>query len=286
MRSQRARLRTGFWSRFTVSRLWLRMSGRASMTVRSRSSEPSKSGIRTSIPIPGLVSRIARIVSAKIREPPSGRSSRATLVTTTCSSPHRADRLRDPPRLVVVEPGRPAGLDRAEPAGPGARVAQDHDRGGPLVPALADVRAVGLLADRVEVQAAEQALEVVVVLARRHPGPDPVGVAAERRSSRRPPAARRCRRPSRSTAAPVRGVRRSPGGSNIGSSRAIGRSLVQRRSAAAGRTCRGGPSRRRGREAELRLAPCATTPSRSRRSTRETSSPRFGCADQARRAAP
>ena len=36
--------------------------------------------------MPGLVSRIARIVSAKIREPPSGRSSRATLVTTTCSS--------------------------------------------------------------------------------------------------------------------------------------------------------------------------------------------------------
>ena len=30
---------------------------------------------------------MAVIVSAKIREPPSGRSSRATLVTTTCSRP-------------------------------------------------------------------------------------------------------------------------------------------------------------------------------------------------------
>ncbi len=37
------------------------------------------------MPIPGECSRIARMVSAKIREPPSGRSSRATLVTTTCS---------------------------------------------------------------------------------------------------------------------------------------------------------------------------------------------------------
>ena len=39
------------------------------------------------MPIPGDVARIALIVSAKIRAPPSGRSSRATLVTTTCSSP-------------------------------------------------------------------------------------------------------------------------------------------------------------------------------------------------------
>ena len=92
-----------------------------------------------------------------------------------------AERLGDPPRLVVVEPGRPAGLDRAEPAGPGAGVAQDHDRRGPLVPALPDVRAVGLLADGVEAEAAEEPLEVVVVLAGRHPGPDPVRVAAHRR---------------------------------------------------------------------------------------------------------
>ena len=131
---------------------------------------------------------VARIVSAKMCAPPSGRSSRATLVTTTCSRPERADRLGDAARLVVVEPGRPAGLDGAEAAGAGARVAEDHDRGGALVPALPDVRAAGLLADRVEVQAAEQALQVVVVLAGRHPRPDPVGMAAERASSRRPPA--------------------------------------------------------------------------------------------------
>ena len=87
LRSQRARLRTGFWSRRTVSRLWLRMSGRASMTTRNAASLPLKSGIRTSMPIPGEVSRICRIVSAKTLAPPSARSSRATLVTTTCSRP-------------------------------------------------------------------------------------------------------------------------------------------------------------------------------------------------------
>ena len=132
------------------------------------------------MPIPGERSRICRMVSAKMPRPPSGRSSRATLVTTTCSSCMAATATRDAARLVVIEPGRPAGLDRAEAARPGAGVAQDHDRRGALVPALPDVRAVGLLADRVQVEAAEQALEVVVVLARWHPRPDPVGMAALR----------------------------------------------------------------------------------------------------------
>ena len=37
--------------------------------------------------VPGFVRRIWRIVSATIPAPPSGRSSRATIVTTTCLSP-------------------------------------------------------------------------------------------------------------------------------------------------------------------------------------------------------
>ena len=94
--------------------------------------------------------------------------------------PHRGDGLRDAARLVVVEPGRAAGLHGAEAAGPGARVAEDHDRGGALVPALPDVRAVGLLADRVELEPAQQALEFVVVVAGRQPGTDPVRVASRR----------------------------------------------------------------------------------------------------------
>ena len=62
------------------------MSGPASMTVRSGASSPLKSGIRTSTPMSGLRARISRIVAAKAPAPPSGRSSRATLVTTTWSS--------------------------------------------------------------------------------------------------------------------------------------------------------------------------------------------------------
>src|SRR4029077_9669343 len=85
------------------------------------------------------------------------------------------------PRLVLVVPGRPARLHRAEAACPGARVAEDHDRRGALVPALPDVRAAGLLADGVEVQTAQQALQVVVVLARRDAGADPVRVSPEGR---------------------------------------------------------------------------------------------------------
>ena len=70
-------------------------------------------------------------------------------------------------------------------------------------------------------QAAHQALEVVVVLAGRQPGLDPVGVAT-RRSGRRPTG--RAPRPSRSSVgSPARGRAPRPAGSNIGSSRAIGR---------------------------------------------------------------
>src|SRR5690606_37923858 len=73
-------------SRSTVSRLWFRMSSRASITVRNAASSPLKSGISTSTVHPGRAPRHSRIVSAKIAAPPSGRSSRLTLVMTTCSS--------------------------------------------------------------------------------------------------------------------------------------------------------------------------------------------------------
>src|SRR3977135_436025 len=87
-------------------------------------------------------------------------------------------RLCHPRPFVLVEPFGTAGFDVAEAAGPGTGVAQDHDRRRALIPALPDVRAMGLLADRVEVEAAQQALQIVVVVARRDPGPDPVRVAA------------------------------------------------------------------------------------------------------------
>ena len=171
------------------------------------------------------------IVSAKIRDAAVGQVVAGDARHDDVLEPERRDGLGDAARLVVVEPGRPAGLDRAEAAGPGAGVAEDHDRGGALVPALADVRAVGLLADRVQAQAAEQALEVVVVVAGRDPGPDPVGVPAERQRAvgGRPDRARRRARSSASSSRrrrdrgpPPERAGPSAGGSNIGSSRAIG----------------------------------------------------------------
>src|SRR5213078_1681729 len=64
---------------------------------------------------------------------------------------HPGDGAGDAQRLQRVVPGRLAGLDVAEPAAPRARVAEDHERGRAALPAVADVRAGGLLADRVEV---------------------------------------------------------------------------------------------------------------------------------------
>ena len=55
-----------------------------------------------------------------------------------------------------------AGLDVAVPAGARARVAEDLERRRPAAPALGDVRAAGLLADRVQVVAVDQLLDVEV----------------------------------------------------------------------------------------------------------------------------
>ena len=61
-----------------------------------------------------------------------------------------ADGLGHAARLVQVVDGGPVRLDRAEPAGAGAGVAEDHDRGRSLVPALAHVRALSLRANGVQ----------------------------------------------------------------------------------------------------------------------------------------
>ena len=71
---------------------------------------------------------------------------------------HLLDLGRDPHRLQRVVPGRLAGLHVAEAAAAGADVAEDHEGRGAALPALADVRAVRLLADRVEVLRADRLL--------------------------------------------------------------------------------------------------------------------------------
>src|SRR6185312_16504387 len=64
--------------------------------------------------------------------------------------PKLEGRLRDMLGLARIERAGHAGLDVAEGAGAGAGVAHDHEGRVLLVPALADVRAARLLADRVK----------------------------------------------------------------------------------------------------------------------------------------
>ena len=153
---------------------------------------------------PGARRRIGGSSRRRCAAPPSGRSSRATLVTTTCSR-----------RIAATASATRRGSSSSNQVGrpvltaqkPQARV-QVSPRimivAVPLVPALPDVRAAGLLADRVELQAAQQPLEVVVVVAGRHPRPDPVGVAAT--GSEPSAAGSTLRRPWRSSRAGCRAV--------------------------------------------------------------------------------
>jgi hypothetical protein len=89
------------------------------------------------------------------------------------------DRRGDTARL-VVGPGGPAGLHRAEPASPGSDVAQDHDRRRPLAPAFADILAAGLPANGVELQPSKEIVQVPDRLSGREGNSQPFGVPARR----------------------------------------------------------------------------------------------------------
>src|SRR5262245_25116901 len=83
---------------------------------------------------------------------------------------HLRGRRREPQRLERVRRRvRLAGVDVAIAACARARVSEDLEGGGPAAPALRDVRAAGLLADRVQRGAVDQLLDVEVgrVLGRR-----------------------------------------------------------------------------------------------------------------------
>ncbi len=66
------------------------------------------------------------------------------------AQPHGGDGLGDAARLVAVKRQRLAGVDLAEVAPPGALVPADQEGRLAVFPALEDVRAAGLLADRVQ----------------------------------------------------------------------------------------------------------------------------------------
>src|SRR5439155_2745994 len=88
----------------------------------------------------------------------------------------------DARRLERVVPRRLAGLDVAEATPPGAGVAEDHERGGAALPALADVRAGGLLADRVQVLGLDQLRQLAVLRAARRRNLEPWRLALAQRA--------------------------------------------------------------------------------------------------------
>jgi hypothetical protein len=93
------------------------------------------------------------------------------------AEPHPLDRLGDPLGLGGVERLGVAGVDEAEPAGPGAALAVDHERGRAIGPALEDVGAAGLFADGDQAQVAHGVLQAQVARRRAEPRLQPVGLA-------------------------------------------------------------------------------------------------------------
>jgi hypothetical protein len=76
-------------------------------------------------------------------------------------------------RLQRIKAERPAGLDVAEAAGPGAGIAHDHHGGVPLAPALADIRAGRLLAHGVQAVLAHDPAGLEIAFRGRRLDPDP-----------------------------------------------------------------------------------------------------------------
>ena len=105
------------------------------------------------------------MVSAKTRAPPRLSSSRLTLVTTANFRRELLNRLRYATRLVKIDGLRTAFGYGAKATAAGAQVPQQHECGGAMVPALANVGTVGRLANRVQLQPASQCLQIVIIFA-------------------------------------------------------------------------------------------------------------------------
>src|SRR5215471_474131 len=97
----------------------------------------------------------------------------------------RSDSFRDTARLVPIDRLRAALGDGAKSAAACADVTEEHECGRAMVPALADVRALGGLADRVQSEAASKLLEIVKVVTDRSFGLEPVRLGNARRRSER-----------------------------------------------------------------------------------------------------
>src|SRR5581483_3238714 len=100
---------------------------------------------------------------------------------------HLRRRLGDTKRLEGVRRRvRLAGVDVAVPARARARVAEDLERRGAAAPALGDVGAARLFADRVQREAVDELLDVeVAAVAGRGPDLHPLGPAGPRGDGKR-----------------------------------------------------------------------------------------------------
>src|SRR4051794_24091596 len=96
------------------------------------------------------------------------------------SRPRGRAALPPPPGLARARRLGGAGVDLAEVAARGALAPADEERGLPVLPALVDVGAAGLLADRVQALALDQCLELEIFRPRPGPGLDPLGLALDR----------------------------------------------------------------------------------------------------------
>src|SRR3989337_2714739 len=82
---------------------------------------------------------------------------------------------------VQTSAGARAVGDSGEAAAPGADVPEDHEGGGQILEALADVGTAGLLTNRAQVQGPEQPLEPHEVLAARGADLEPLRLSDHRR---------------------------------------------------------------------------------------------------------
>ena len=167
----------------------------------SRSGLPLKSGIRISTPVPGLS---AWICAHRLGVQPGAAVGQVVAGDAGDGGVAQAHRLHATRRPGAARRGRAAGLagvDLAEVAAPGALVAADEEGRLAVLPALEDVGAAGLLADRVQALATSPGVcSCGVLRAHLRPGLDPLAACARsgvsalrtsRRSSLRPSGAMR-----------------------------------------------------------------------------------------------
>jgi hypothetical protein len=119
-------------------------------------------------------------VSAKIDAPPSARSSRSTDVITAYCRRIRSTASGHTRRFRRVELRWPAVRHRAIRTCARADVAEDHERRGAMVPALADVGTARIFADGVQLQVLHDPLQPEVISPTRGHGPSASRASASR----------------------------------------------------------------------------------------------------------